>query len=82
VICAVLGAFPGFLPIWQKGAKNANCGKILQTADTVSSKIVVNTGCFTTKELGRIAETADSSKAITTTAIPPPIVPIDFFSCC
>ena len=29
--------------------------------------MVVNTGCFTTKELARIAETAGSSKAITTT---------------
>ena len=29
--------------------------------------MVVNTGCFTTKELGRIAETARSIKAITTT---------------
>ena len=29
--------------------------------------MVVNTGCFTTKELARIAETAGSCKAITTT---------------
>lgn len=29
--------------------------------------MVVNTGCVTTKELARIAETARSSKAITTT---------------
>ena len=29
--------------------------------------MVVNTRCFTIKDLGRIAETAGSSKAITTT---------------
>lgn len=46
VICAVLGAFPGLLPIWQKVAKMAKSGKILQTADTVISKIVVKIGVF------------------------------------
>ena len=44
VFCAVYRGIFFLLPIWQNGAKTTKRGKILQTADVVSSKIVVEIG--------------------------------------
>ncbi len=46
VFCAVYRSFSFLLPIWQKGANTTKRGKFLQTADVVSSKLVVEIGVF------------------------------------
>ncbi|HNZ99806.1 hypothetical protein, partial [Ruminococcus sp.] len=46
VFCAVYRGIFFLLPIWQNGAKTTKRGKILQTADIVSSKIVVEIEVF------------------------------------
>ena len=46
VFCAVYRGIFFLLPIWQNGAKTTKRGKFLQTADIVSSKIVVEIGVF------------------------------------
>jgi len=46
VFCAVYRGIFFLLPIWQNGAKTTKRGKFLQTADIISSKIVVEIWVF------------------------------------